>query len=141
MKTVAINFVIDLIAFAAFAFLTTTGVLLYYMLPTGSGWRATLWDMTRHEWGALHFWVAVLFFVTIALHTILHWKWIVARVRGRESGGSGWRLAIGVVGLLAIIALAASPLLSPVEQGVRGTHQIDGEGQQRRHGQNLPEIR
>jgi hypothetical protein len=57
IKRSTINFIIDAVGFVGFVFLTTTGVLVRYVLPPGSGRRAVLWGMNRHEWGDLHFWI------------------------------------------------------------------------------------
>ncbi len=56
-----LNFIIDVIAFTGFLFLTTTGVLMRYLLPPGSGRFASLWGLNRHEWGTIHFWISVAF--------------------------------------------------------------------------------
>jgi len=32
--------------------------------------------MTRHEWGAVHFYLAILFVALMVVHIILHWTWI-----------------------------------------------------------------
>ncbi|MCG6941667.1 MAG: DUF4405 domain-containing protein [Thiohalocapsa sp.] len=116
MNRQRLNFLVDAVAFTAFAFLTTTGVLSRYVLPPGSGRYATLWGLNRHGWGDIHFWVAVVLLGVLALHVALHWKWILYAVQGKRSNASGARLALGVVGLVGLVGLAAAPLLAPVEQ-------------------------
>jgi hypothetical protein len=37
--------------------------------------------MTRHEWGYVHFDLAVLFAVLMVVHIVLHWAWIKNCVR------------------------------------------------------------
>jgi len=115
MKRTNLNFLIDALSFAAFLFLVTTGVLMRYILPPGSGRDLTIWGLDRHEWGGIHFWVSVVFFALMALHLFLHWKWIVCMVKGKPREGSGLRAGLGVVGLVVVLAIALSPLLSPVE--------------------------
>lgn len=115
MKRAQINFMIDTVAFAGFVFLTTTGVLLRYLLPPGSGRFATLLGLDRHEWGTIHFWVSIIFFAVLALHLILHWRWIVGLLSGHKQEGSGLRLGLGLLGALTLIALALAPLVAPVE--------------------------
>ena len=115
MNRPTLNFLIDVVAFIAFAFLTTTGVLSRYMLPPGSGRYATLWGLNRHGWGDLHFWVAVVLLGVLALHLVLHWRWILCIVRGQRTEASGTRVALGAVGLIGLVGLAAAPLLAPVE--------------------------
>lgn len=120
MKRPQLNFLIDTLAFAGFVFLTTTGVLMYFILPPGSGHHSLVMGMDRHAWGTLHFWISVGFFCVLALHTLLHWRWIVGVVRGRPREGSGLRLALGMVGLVVILSLSIVPLLLPVETGREG---------------------
>ena len=117
MKRINLNFIIDIVAFVGFVVLTTTGVLMRYILPPGSGHYSTIWSLDRHQWGGIHFWISVIFFFVLALHLILHWRWIVGVVTGRHHEGSGFRAGLGIVGLLTVLALAISPLLVPVERG------------------------
>lgn len=116
MKRSGLNFIIDVVAFAGFVVLTTTGVLMRYVLPPGSGHYSTIWRLDRHDWGGLHFWIAGVFFLILALHLVLHWRWIVTVLTGRPREGSGFRAGLGVVGLIAVVALAIAPLLAPVER-------------------------
>ena len=116
MKRTTLNFVIDLVSFIGFAVLTTTGVLMRYILPPGSGHRSTIWGFDRHEWGGIHFWIAVVFFAILVFHLLLHWRWIVSIVKGRPHDESGFRVGLGVIGLIAIIAFSISPLLTPVKK-------------------------
>jgi hypothetical protein len=126
MKRTTINFTIDAVGFVGFVFLTTTGVLVRYVLPPGSGRRAVLWGMNRHEWGDLHFWIAIAFFCVLGLHLFLHWRWIVHMVRGKPQEGSGLRFALGLVGILAVLAIAITPFGGSVEQS--GTSDVQGGG-------------
>lgn len=115
-----LNAVVDALAFAGFVLLVATGVLMRWTLPPGSGHRTTIWGLDRHDWGAAHFWVAVALLVALAVHLVLHWKWI-ASVASRGGGHerSKLRVALGVVALAALLALALAPFLSPVERAPR----------------------
>jgi hypothetical protein len=110
------NLIVDGLAFTGFLLLTTTGVLMRYVLPPGSGRRAAIWGLDRHGWGDLHFWIAVSFLLILAFHLVLHWRWIVSVLRGRPREGSGLRVGLGLTGLAAAVALALAPLLTPVER-------------------------
>lgn len=116
MNRTRINAAIDAVSFVAFLFLVTTGILLHFLLPPGSGHRATAWTLDRHDWGEIHFWVALTLFASLGAHVALHWRWIVCVLKGRQAEGSGKRLALGTLGLIALIALAATPLLAPLDQ-------------------------
>lgn len=99
-----LNFIVDAVAFAAFALLTATGILVRYVLPPGSGRFSALWGMDRHEWGEIHFWIAMILMASLGLHLFLHWRWIASVVKGRPREESGIRAALAVVGVLALIA-------------------------------------
>jgi len=118
MKRTDLNLIIDATAFIGFIALTTTGVLMRYILPPGSGHYSTIWGLDRHEWGGIHFWISVVFFSLLTLHLILHWRWIMSVISGRPREGSGLRAGLGIVGLVTVMALALSPLLTPVERDV-----------------------
>ena len=107
------NVIVDSTAFVAFILLTTTGVLMKYILPPGSGHHTTIWGFDRHAWGDFHFWVAVVMFGALTLHLFLHWNWIAGVFTGKVKNGSGQRFLLGVVGLITVVMLAISPLLSP----------------------------
>jgi hypothetical protein len=109
------NFVIDSLAFTGFVLLTTTGVLMRYVLPPGSGHSRVIWGLDRHGWGSVHFWISLVLLGTLAIHLVLHWRWIVSLMSGKPREGSGPRLALGIIGLAGLLALSVAPLLSPVE--------------------------
>jgi hypothetical protein len=133
MKRPNVNFAVDCLGFAGFVLLTATGVLMRYVLPPGSGRSTTIWTLDRHEWGSIHFWIAIAFLAVLAFHLFLHWRWIMTLMSGRPREGSGARLALGTVGLTALLALAVAPFLSPVEQTggglhTAGSHSYESEG-------------
>ena len=105
-----------------FASLASTGTLVRYTLPPGSGHFSTVWGMDRHEWGQLHFWMAVGLMTILAVHVFFHWKWVVSMVKGRPREGSGLRLGLAVVGVLVLAGMIAAPFLAPVEQSGEPPH-------------------
>jgi hypothetical protein len=133
MKRTQLNFAIDAATFVAFLLLLSTGLLLQYQLPVGSGGLegrgaghgagdreiSLLWGWTRHEWGHIHYWIAGVLVAVLATHLILHWKWIVCVVKGTHNDVSGHRFGVGIASLLGLILLAAIPLLSSTEQTTR----------------------
>jgi hypothetical protein len=126
MKRSNVNFAVDCLGFAGFVLLAATGVLVRYVLPPGSGRYTTIWSLDRHEWGTIHFWIAIAFLAVLAFHLFLHWRWIATLLSGRPREGSGARVALGTVGLAALLALAIAPFLSPVERtgGERGAPRL-----------------
>jgi hypothetical protein len=127
MKRTHVNGLIDALAFAAFLFLLSTGMVLLYQLPPGSGGRQgfgtghgasersvqLLWGWTRHEWGQIHYWTAYVLMAVLAVHLFLHWKWIVSVVRGKPTNASPYRLVLGSAGLVSVVLLTAIPMASP----------------------------
>jgi hypothetical protein len=88
-KRVTLNFIVDLISFIVFVGLAFTGFIVKFILPPGTGGLGRelsggrgreevkyLWSMTRHEWGDIHFYLAVGFATLMVVHIILHWGWI-----------------------------------------------------------------
>ncbi|MBA7644133.1 hypothetical protein ES703_51870 [subsurface metagenome] len=89
MKRSSLNFIIDLVALLNLLGLAFTGFIMKYILPPGTGGRGRLlheglggehikqlWSMTRHEWGSIHFYLALLFVILMIVHIILHWGWL-----------------------------------------------------------------
>ena len=89
MKRSTLNFIIDLVSFVDMLGLALTGSIMKYVLPPGTGGHGYgfrggrgaqeikyLWSMTRHEWGNIHFYLALGFVVLMAAHILLHWGWI-----------------------------------------------------------------
>jgi len=125
MRREKLNFMIDAVAFAAFVLLTSTGVVMSYILPPGSGRFSILWGMDRHEWGQLHFWIAVVLMAALGLHLLFHWRWIACMVKGRPREGSGIRVGLSVVGVVALLAFAALPFMGEVKQtGAEPPHKM-----------------
>ena len=141
MKASKQNFIIDILAFIFFVFLTSTGIIIHYLLPSGSGRSKTIWGFGRHDWGDLHFYVAVGFLLILAFHLFKHWKWIWSLVKGRVSGGirpnSVKRALLGLVGLLAILILAVLPILSPVQISGYGETEHSKSGEQMENTQTI----
>jgi hypothetical protein len=133
MKRTQLNFAIDGAAFFAFLLLLSTGLLLQYQLPVGSGGLegrgaghgaggreiSLLWGWTRHEWGQIHYWIAGLLVTVLATHVILHWKWIVSVVKGAHNDSSGYRFGVGLASLVGLGLLAVMPLVSNTEHTTR----------------------
>jgi len=88
MKRGTVNFIVDLVSLVDLLGLACTGFVMRYVLPHGSGGRGFrggrggeeqikyFWSMTRHEWGTIHFYLAILFVFLMIVHIILHWDWI-----------------------------------------------------------------
>jgi hypothetical protein len=94
MRRTTLNFTLDLLAFLDLLLLAATGAILRWVLPPGSGgghgpgqgagFRGgrepvevkELLGLGRHDWGSVHFILALLFLLLILAHLYLHWTWI-----------------------------------------------------------------
>jgi phosphotransferase system glucose/maltose/N-acetylglucosamine-specific IIC component len=124
------NFVIDTAALLVMLAMLATGFLLKWVLPPGSrgGQGLQLWGMTRHDWGDVHFWLAVALLVLALVHVALHWAWVCALVArwlgGASSGGSAvshsrqWLYGVGF--LIACCLLVTGFLWMARAQTERG---------------------
>lgn len=137
MKRQILNFVIDSAALLVMLAMVATGFLLKWILPPGSrgGQGLRLWDMTRHDWGDLHFWLAVALCLLMLVHVLLHWSWVctlVARLaRGRSSGGAV--VAHSKQWLCGISFLIVCGLLVAGFLWMASTHTRRGDGSDERH--------
>jgi hypothetical protein len=94
MKRTTVNFIVDTITLLDLLLLAATGAIMRWVLPPGSGGGhgrgfrggrgpavetqdvASLLGLGRHDWGDIHFILALVFVALILVHLILHWTWI-----------------------------------------------------------------
>ncbi|MCK4959906.1 MAG: DUF4405 domain-containing protein [Planctomycetes bacterium] len=78
MKRNTLNFWIDALTFLVFFMKIWTGLLIHYILPAGQGRGRSLflWGLNRHDYGVIHFYMAVAMIALIIVHICLHWSWI-----------------------------------------------------------------
>jgi hypothetical protein len=137
-----LNYVVDFVTLLLILAMIGTGVVIRYVLPPGSGGhgggeRWLLWGLDRHEWGGLHFWLAVGLAAVMLLHVALHWKWICGVTRrwiGRLRNG-GVRLAHRTAYGLAFLALVTLLLAGFVSMSFSSVEVIEQQnrGYGRRH--------
>ena len=136
MKRANQNFLTDSLIFVLFFLLAATGLFLHFKLPPGSH-GDTVWGLGRHDWGEIHFWMAITFIAILIIHLILHWNWIVCMIKGRYQSKSpkarrNILLSIAVVVLLTI--LSVSPFLSSIEHDERAEKEQHGQEKVERRG-------
>ncbi len=75
MKRIIINALVDIAALILFIPSLITGLVLYLVLPSGSG-RGNNWStylgVSRHDWLAMHNYTSLVFAALIIIHLILH---------------------------------------------------------------------
>ncbi|HEX2970757.1 MAG TPA: DUF4405 domain-containing protein [Tepidisphaeraceae bacterium] len=115
MKRNTLNFLVDLVSGLVLLGIITTGLILRFVLPPGSGRGRVLWIGNRHEWGDVHFWLAAAAGAVLLVHVALHWQWICVtavrlfrRRKGEQAHPSGISrnvagaaLVVGLIGLFA----------------------------------------
>jgi hypothetical protein len=94
MRRSTLHFIVDSISLVNLLLLATTGAVMRWVLPPGSGGRQgqgfrggrgpgpggeqvkQLLGLGRHDWGDIHFILALVFLGLILVHLVLHWTWI-----------------------------------------------------------------
>lgn len=114
MKRSHVNFIVDTVGLTALVLLTTTGWIMRFILPPGSGSARVIWNMDRHQWGYVHTWLAAIFFLAMVVHLVLHWDWVVRVVRGDEGERRPARGIIAVVALALVLLVGIASLVTPV---------------------------
>ena len=99
LKRILDNLFVDLIAAALMIAMVATGYILRFPLPPGTNKSLSLWGLTRHQWGTIHFWISLGLLLLVLVHLCLHWPWIVISVKRR-------------------LGIAASPSSSPLKSGL-----------------------
>ncbi|MBL7153054.1 MAG: DUF4405 domain-containing protein [Phycisphaerae bacterium] len=117
MKRNTLNFWIDLASFLAFFALFLTGLLIHYVLPpcdscTGAGCTEdkalTLWGLGRHDFGKVHFYLALTISGAILIHVCLHWSWVCATsctLFGLKRASADRQKTYGTVILIILVIL------------------------------------
>lgn len=109
MKRQHLHLIVDAGLFLSVLGLVLTGLLMTWVLPPGSR-AASVWSWTRHEWGDVHFWLAMTMLGIALLHVALNWGWVcsvalrLVKPRGALMGQLGRHLAgAALVAALAVV--------------------------------------
>lgn len=108
------HLLVNVAAWLVFAALASTGFLMAYRLPPGNCSNCMM-GLSRHEWGDLHFYLALAFLSLMVVHLLLNWKWVSVTFSGlfcgrnpdgtgRGFGGTLLLLVLGVVTALVLVA-------------------------------------
>lgn len=110
------NFVIDGLTALIVLWLVFTGLLIYFVLPPGSGRERLMWlGLDRHGWGDVHFWTAMAALTLVLVHVALHWTWVcttVTRVVHPGHRGSVSRAKRHLAGALAVLILVGGMVVA-----------------------------
>lgn len=83
MNRTLINVLVDFTVALLFLGMIATGYLLRFPLPPSSNKTHSLWGLTRHQWGDIHFWISLGLVLMLVVHLALHWSWIVTVIGKR----------------------------------------------------------
>jgi len=118
-----INRLINALGLMTFMAMVSTGTILKWILPPGSGRVeslmrgggrdkiiATLAGLSRHEWGEIHFYISIAFLIILAAHLYLHWNWIKVSAWGTAKSPQSAKRKLATAGItLFIIACLSLP--------------------------------
>jgi hypothetical protein len=141
------NVIIDLAAALLFVGMIATGYVMRFPLPPGTNRVLTLWGLTRHQWGGIHYWISIGLLAVIAAHLVLHWKWIVTVVGKRlrlvaKPHPSMLRSGIIVTGIFGIaFGLFAFAVHWSVREMAEPLHELDQSNDNDPGEISHPEIR
>ena len=78
-----INYLIDLLMLISFVINSITGLIIFFFLPTGvkRGSYQVFLGIIKQNWVDVHNWSGLLLILLVAIHLILHWKWIVSMTK------------------------------------------------------------
>jgi hypothetical protein len=139
MKRILDNLHVDLVAAVIMVAMVATGYILRFPLPPGTNKYLTLWGLTRHQWGTVHFWISTALLVLVVVHVCLHWKWVVVTIKRRFWGGtsppksslvSGLLTIAFIVTALAFFGWAAHYSVTPIEEPIEETTPPSPSGSQ-----------
>lgn len=92
MKKARLNYVLDGLIGLAFVACTVSGLVF---LAAGSGgyqggrnpsFQTAILGITRWTWSDVHTWAGLVVVAGVAIHLLLHWRWIVSMTKGMLRG-------------------------------------------------------
>lgn len=108
MQRSSLNLLIDLVAATLFLGMAATGYIMWFPLPPGTNKELSLWGLVRHQWGEVHFWIALALLATLLLHVCLHWNWLVTVIGQRIRAAKASHADLIRVGVLTALAFAVA---------------------------------
>lgn len=123
MKRTLLNLIVDVAAATSLLGMIATGYILRIPLPPGTNKSRSLWGLTRHCWGTVHFWISAALIAVLLVHVVLHWQWLVSVVAkrfGRPAPSAkrarwiGLLSAIVLVGVSSLFAWITSRAVQPI---------------------------
>ncbi len=112
--------IIDAMSLMVFTTMISTGLILKFILPPGSGRMEMVLGsrgrghqtidlfvgLTRHEWGTIHFYISLGFLALLIVHLALHWNWIVCMLWGTKEAPHSKQRRLITLGIVTFIVFA-----------------------------------
>ena len=127
MNKSKLNFIIDAAMFLTMMAMVGLGFLMKYIMPPGRVLREKYgsnpvltwlgWD--RHDWGDIHFYLALAFLTLLVLHIILHWSQILGLLQ-RLVPNPTWRSRIAIIFVILGLLLIWWPFMITPDRQERG---------------------
>ncbi len=139
MKRSSLNLIVDVLNLIVLTMMISTGVILKNILPPGSGRIESLlkgsgrsektidvlMGLTRHEWGQIHFVIAVIFVVLLITHLFLHWNWIKSMALGSRENPRSFQSRLAACAIIfLILSILAFPWLIRKQTLTRACRQL-----------------
>lgn len=82
MNKAKLNYLTDVLMGIFFVISAVTGIPLY-LIPGGifRGGQMTFLGIEKQVWGSIHTYASFALVAVVAIHLILHWKWIVSMTK------------------------------------------------------------
>jgi hypothetical protein len=92
------KYFVDVLLFVAIFGIVVIGLLLGFVIPRGPSApeeNRYFLGLHRHDWGDIHFYIAIAFCLVLVVHLILEWNWIKGKPRQVARGR--WPFLVGAV--------------------------------------------
>lgn len=78
-----LNYIVDFCLNILFLIVAFTGLYMYFFIPSGvpRGKYVVYMGLTKSTWLWIHNKSAILMTIIVAVHLILHWRWIMYTTR------------------------------------------------------------
>ncbi|NLE34989.1 MAG: DUF4405 domain-containing protein [Bacteroidales bacterium] len=126
-----VNLIIDFIMLLNMMTLAGIGFLIKYVLLPG--YKASevygndsdlfFWGLDRHQWGAIHLYVALFLVFLLLLHIILHWDMVVCILKKMIHGRTARTVVLLAIGLISLFIALGPLFLKPEVRQMERVHQ------------------
>ena len=109
---------IDILMFVDMCSIAVIGLLLGYVIPTGSGPGVNKYflGLHRHDWGDLHLNLSLFLLFLLIFHLVFNWTWIAATAR-RYFGERHQQVLTGLCFAWIAVLFIGWMLTSPAPHG------------------------